>query len=166
MQAIFKAFFEFVTILLQFCVLVFGLEACGILAPRPGIKHSPSALEGGVLTTGTPLKSPKSLVLNLHSHTSRPWAGFSAGLFGRPSRRERKGEKARISQASWAVSFQAHWWPLDGTSSLKAIPSWMSSIDDKEAAHRASSPGSLQSVLHGLNMFWCLKIALSQSDCK
>ena len=67
MQAIFKAFIEFFTILLQFCVLVFGLEACGILAPRPGIKYSPSALEGEVLTTGTPLRYPKFLVLNFQS---------------------------------------------------------------------------------------------------
>ena len=36
---------------------VFGLEACGILAPRPGIEPSPPALEGEVLTTGPPGKS-------------------------------------------------------------------------------------------------------------
>ena len=62
--AIFKIFIEFVTILLSFFVLVFGLEACGILAPRPGIAPLPSALEGEVLTTGPPEKF--SLGFDLH----------------------------------------------------------------------------------------------------
>ena len=35
----------------------FGREACGILAPRPGIEPAPPALEGKVLTTGPPGKS-------------------------------------------------------------------------------------------------------------
>ena len=35
----------------------FGQEACGILAPRPGIEPAPPALEGKVLTTGPPGKS-------------------------------------------------------------------------------------------------------------
>ena len=35
----------------------FGREACGILAPRPGIEPAPLALEGEVLTTGLPRKS-------------------------------------------------------------------------------------------------------------
>ena len=34
-----------------------GREACGILAPRPGIEPAPPALEGQVLTTGPPGKS-------------------------------------------------------------------------------------------------------------
>ena len=41
-------------------VLCFGFfvsEACGILAPQPGIKPTPPALEGKVLTTG-PQGSP------------------------------------------------------------------------------------------------------------
>ena len=33
-------------------------EACGILIPWPGIEPTPSALEGKVLTTGLPGKSP------------------------------------------------------------------------------------------------------------
>ena len=37
----------------------FGPEACGILAPQPGIKPAPPALEGEVLTTGLPGKSLK-----------------------------------------------------------------------------------------------------------
>ena len=35
----------------------FGHEACGILAPRPGIEPVPPAFEGEVLTTGLPGKS-------------------------------------------------------------------------------------------------------------
>ena len=35
----------------------FGREACGILAPRPGMEAGPPALEGEVLTTGSPGKS-------------------------------------------------------------------------------------------------------------
>ena len=35
----------------------FGHEACGILAPKPGIESAPLALEGEVLTTGPPEKS-------------------------------------------------------------------------------------------------------------
>ena len=54
MWTIFKVFMEFVTILLLFYVLFFGLEARGILAPRPGIEPAPPALEGEVLTTGPP----------------------------------------------------------------------------------------------------------------
>ena len=36
---------------------LFGPEACGILACRPGIEPAPPALEGEVLTTGPPGKS-------------------------------------------------------------------------------------------------------------
>ena len=38
---------------------IFGHEACEILAPQPGIKPTPPALEGEVLTTGLPGKFPK-----------------------------------------------------------------------------------------------------------
>ena len=37
---------------------IFGQDAHGILAPRPRIKPTPSALEGEVLTTGPPWKCP------------------------------------------------------------------------------------------------------------
>ena len=37
--------------------LVFGHQACGILAPQLGIKPAPPALEGKVLTTGPAGKS-------------------------------------------------------------------------------------------------------------
>ena len=57
MWTTFKVFIEFVTLLLLFYVLAFGCEACGILAPRPGIEPAPPALEGEVPTTGPPGKS-------------------------------------------------------------------------------------------------------------
>ena len=37
--------------------LLFGFQACVVLVPQPGIKPTPSALEGEVLTTGPPGKS-------------------------------------------------------------------------------------------------------------
>ena len=36
--------------------LYIGQEACGILAPQPGIKPAPPALEDEVVTTGPPGK--------------------------------------------------------------------------------------------------------------
>ena len=45
-----KVFIEFVTMFL-FYVLVFGLKACRILAPQPGIKPGPPEMEGKVLTS-------------------------------------------------------------------------------------------------------------------
>ena len=39
-------------------VVFFGHEACGILTLRPEIEPTPLALEGQVLTTGPPWKSP------------------------------------------------------------------------------------------------------------
>ena len=64
MCTIFKVFIEFVTILLLLYVFCFGHEACGILALRPGIKPTPPALKGEVLTTGPPGKSLEYCVLN------------------------------------------------------------------------------------------------------
>ena len=52
----FKVFIEFVTILLLFYVLVF--QPGGMWDPQPGIEPTPPALEGKVLTTGPPGKSP------------------------------------------------------------------------------------------------------------
>ena len=56
----FKVFIEFVRILLQFYVLDFWPWV--ILTPCPGIEATPPALEGEVLTTGPPGKSPSSSV--------------------------------------------------------------------------------------------------------
>ena len=60
MWMIFKVFIEFVTILFLFYVWVFGPEACGILAPLPGIKTTPFALKGEVPTNRPQWKSPPS----------------------------------------------------------------------------------------------------------
>ena len=64
MQATFKVFIKFVTILFLFYVLVFYLKVCGILAPQPGFEPSCLALEGEVLHTGSPRKSQDSDFLN------------------------------------------------------------------------------------------------------
>ena len=50
----------------------FGQEACGILAPPPGIEPTPPALEGEVLTTGPP---GKSLALLSEIVKSKPGKG-------------------------------------------------------------------------------------------
>ena len=54
---------EFVT-MYYFCFMFWFLdhEACGILAPQPGLELVPPALEGGFLTTGLPGKSPAAHV--------------------------------------------------------------------------------------------------------
>ena len=52
-----KVFIEFSIILFLFYVLLFGHEACGILAHQLGIKPPLLALEGEVPTTGPPEKS-------------------------------------------------------------------------------------------------------------
>ena len=60
MWTIFKVFIEFVTLSLLLYVLGFLCqEACRILAPRPGIKSTSSALEDEDLTTRPPGKSPE-----------------------------------------------------------------------------------------------------------
>ena len=72
MWTIFKVFIEYVTILLPLYVLVLGREACGILAPWPGIEPGLPTLEGGVLSTGPPGKSHycqilfQSVCMDLH----------------------------------------------------------------------------------------------------
>ena len=60
MWTIFKVFIEFVAVFLMFWGF-FGLEACSILVPWPGIETAPAALEGELLTTevvGMCLKVP------------------------------------------------------------------------------------------------------------
>ena len=52
MWTIFKVFTEFVTILLLFMFWFFDYKACRILAPRPGMDPTPTALEANVFTTG------------------------------------------------------------------------------------------------------------------
>ena len=57
MWTIFKVFTEFVKDIVSILFWFLGREACGISAPQPGIKPTPSALEGEVLTTELPGKS-------------------------------------------------------------------------------------------------------------
>ena len=58
LMTILKVFIEFVTILFLFYVLVFlATRRVGILAPPPGIKTAPAALESEVLTPGPTGKS-------------------------------------------------------------------------------------------------------------
>ena len=56
MGTIFKVFIESIKILPLFCI--FGHEACGILVPWLGIKPTPPATEGEVLTAWTIQGSP------------------------------------------------------------------------------------------------------------
>ena len=72
---VFKFFFldvdHFLSLLnlLQYCFCFMfwflGHEACGILASCPGIKRAPPALEGEVLTTEPPGKSPRSCIVEI-----------------------------------------------------------------------------------------------------
>ena len=58
--------FQFIYILSNTCYflfLFFGPEARGILAPRQGTEPAPPALEGEVLTTGSPGKSLVFLIV-------------------------------------------------------------------------------------------------------
>ena len=54
-----KVFFEIVTILFPFSVLVFGQKACGLLTPWLVMEPVLPALESELFTTGLPGKSPK-----------------------------------------------------------------------------------------------------------
>ena len=62
MWLILKLFIVFLALLLLFYVSwIFGHGPHGISAPLPGIEHTPSILEGKILTTELP---GKSLTLN------------------------------------------------------------------------------------------------------
>ena len=54
------------------CFGFFGLEACGVLVPWPGIEPAPPALEVEVLTTGLPGKSQYS-ISSPHPHLHLWW---------------------------------------------------------------------------------------------
>ena len=53
---ILKVFIEFVAVLLLFMFWFFGSEAGGVLAPGLGAEPALPALEGKILTTGSPGK--------------------------------------------------------------------------------------------------------------
>ena len=67
MWTIFEVFIEFVTMLFLFYGLFvcFRCKACGIFASWPRIQLALPALEGKVLTTGPPGKSPILKILNV-----------------------------------------------------------------------------------------------------
>ena len=48
----------------------FGCEACGVLAPKPEIVPAHPALEGKVLATGPPGKSPHLFIRDTHAVAS------------------------------------------------------------------------------------------------
>ena len=56
MWTIFKVFLNLLQYSFYFTFWFFGCETCGILAPRPGIKPTSSALKGKVLVIGQPGK--------------------------------------------------------------------------------------------------------------
>ena len=62
--------------MLQYCFCFmfwfFGCKARGVLAPWPGIEHTPLTLEGEVLTTGLPGKSHLKGILKQVSSVSQP----------------------------------------------------------------------------------------------
>ena len=53
-----------------------GHEACGILAPQPGIELTPPALEGEVLTTGLPGK-PQEWNSNTCYNMDESWKHYA-----------------------------------------------------------------------------------------
>jgi len=59
-----KIFIEFLAVLFLFYIFTFICNSHGILVPRLGIKPAPPALEGEILTTGPPGKSPNKSCLN------------------------------------------------------------------------------------------------------
>ena len=97
--------------LLQYCFCFmfwfFGHEACGILAPLPGIKPTTPALEGEVLTSGLPGKSwvrplfrdiPQNIMFLLPSKSSttfttwcRVYSLEKTLVFGKIEGRRRRG---------------------------------------------------------------------------
>ena len=75
MWTIFKVFIEFVIISFLFYVLFFlALEACRILAAWPEFEPTLSALEGEVVTTGLPGRSPRNEFLIVQREWSLPKA--------------------------------------------------------------------------------------------
>ena len=58
-----KSLLNFLQYCFCFMFWFFGPEACGILAPRPGIGPAPPTLEGEVLTTGPLGKSPSHILI-------------------------------------------------------------------------------------------------------
>ena len=79
MWTILKVFIESVTKSLLFYVLVFGCEICRTLALQPGIGPPPPALEGEVLTLGTPGKSLSFWIIVLFGYMPKSGIAGSCG---------------------------------------------------------------------------------------
>ena len=97
--------------LLQYCFCFmfwfFGCEACGILAPRPGIEPAPPALEGEVLTTGPPGKSRLLSILN----RKNTWSciELQPHLLGSNSQRDCWLESQVVPEAETKMGRQGCW---------------------------------------------------------
>ena len=70
MWTVFKVFTESVNNIVSILFWFLGYEACGISAPQPGIKPTPSALEGEVLTPGLPGKFLNGIFIVCQKHDS------------------------------------------------------------------------------------------------
>ena len=127
MWIIFKVFTEFVTILLPFCVWFFGPGHMGDLRPppRPGIKPTPLALEGKVLTTGPPGKSPR-VHFKASSFSSGSFMGFSGDTHTHCRGHRRcldAGTSISAEQLTVACNSSRRPWPSIGTTPLASFAS-------------------------------------------
>ena len=75
MWTVFKAFIDLLQYCFSFIFWFFGCEARGILVPQPGIKPTPTALEGIVLTTGLSRQSFTHRFLKYHTVSEQTSAG-------------------------------------------------------------------------------------------
>ena len=78
-----------------------GHEACVILAPWPGIKPAPPALEGEVLTTGPPEKSQQLFIEYLpcalfYTLELQLWTNFLLGVTGNKYRLDSDEKKNKM----------------------------------------------------------------------
>ena len=77
---------------------LFGPGACGILAPRLDFEPSSLALEGKVLITGPPGKSPEDSHLS-----SLTWLLAGGDIERRETGRDRDEERERARERSYRV---------------------------------------------------------------
>ena len=128
MWIIFKVFTEFVTILLPFCVWFFGPGHMWDLrppTPPPGIKPTPLALEGKVLTTGPPGKSPR-VHFKASSFSSGSFMGFSGDTHTHCRGHHRcldAGTSISAEQLTVACNSSCRPWPSIGTTPLASFAS-------------------------------------------
>jgi len=84
MWTIFKVFIEFVTVLFLLFIIfwIFGLKACGILAPQPGIEPAHPVLEGEIIITAreVPRLVPKCINYIWHTYSISTRLGAGVGI--------------------------------------------------------------------------------------